>query len=693
MHDAMKKITYILALLGVTVFSCQKPEFSGMTDNSDNREIRKVLSVIGNEWNQSKSVYTEGIGITLTGTEHIGVFYAEGALPVAAVPQENGKYGFSHEDLSKDAYDYNYLMPYKVITKADGTSRLFALQYPGAGTYDPDYDILLGEPAIAVPKETSELTVERFKRLTAPFNLSIIDQENLLEGEVAKIVTVDFESVDTPVAADIVPSFSSDYDVAGINAIVAGTGSNALTAVYPDGLTPVGGVYDVWFSSLPVDMKAGQVVSLTITTQTKTVRCKATLPVDFSLMAGMLNKIPFGLSEEKQSYENLPSQVICYSDAVNLTPNGNSLDINVDSPYGISRLRVYAGASSFASTGSAGGIVLKSGEEEIARKYINLEESSDMKGGYVEFDGLDSYSDLSLSLHVNQDSAETPAEIVATVAELIELEDDGFDFADLSVSWANLQWIADEELELGEMLDAGAKVFVNGLTNSDLEAGFGNEQFEVEIGYGKEADPTVSSWTWKAIPFSSDWGDDYYFQGKSDPINIAGTYYYSFRIKYAGKDYVYADSNGLWNGTSALSKTFTVKDSEFARYSVTWANIQWIASDHLTVGGLLEAGAKVFVPGLTDSADSYGTEQFEVEIGYGVESTPVGTSWTWYPISFNADWGIEYYFQGKTEAINTPGTYYCGFRIRFAGKDYVYADLNGLWDSTSAMSKTFTVSE
>ena len=58
-----------------------------------------------------------------------------------------------------------------------------------------------------------------------------------------------------------------------------------------------------------------------------------------------------------------------------------------------------------------------------------------------------------------------------------------------------------------------------------------------------------------------------------------------------------------------------------------------------------------------------------------------------------ADWGNEYYFQGKTEAIMAPGTYYCSFRIRFAGKDYVYADLNGLWDGTSALSKTFTVSE
>ena len=278
-----------------------------------------------------------------------------------------------------------------------------------------------------------------------------------------------------------------------------------------------------------------------------------------------------------------------------------------------------------------------------------------------------------------------------------------FDFAALSVSWAHLQWIASAELELGGVLDAGVKVFVDGLTNSELEAGYGKEQFEVELGYGSEGDPSGSSWVWKPISYSDDWGSEYYFQGQSDPINVAGTYYYSFRIKYAGKDYVYAGNNGLWNADTNPCLTVTVAapyvepeqpgENEFAAYSVTWANVQWWASDALASGDQFDAGAKVFVPGLTDANDSYATEQFEVELGYGTESTPTGSSWVWSSVAFNADWGNEYYFQGKTQAITTPGTYYCSFRIKFAGKDYVYADLNGLWDGTSALSKTFTVSE
>lgn len=271
--------------------------------------------------------------------------------------------------------------------------------------------------------------------------------------------------------------------------------------------------------------------------------------------------------------------------------------------------------------------------------------------------------------------------------------DGGFDFATLSVSWAHIQWVAESSLNFGGVLDAGVKVFVNGLTDSGQEEGFGKEQFEVELGYGEDADPSGSSWIWKPIAYNGDWGSDYYFQGKSDPINKAGNYYYSFRIRYAGKDYVYAGDGGLWDAGSCPCKTFSVKGSEFSEYAVTWANVQWAASEHLSVGNQFEAGTKILVPGLTDVKDSYGTEQFEVELGYGVEPYPTGLSWIWSPVSFNADWGNEYYFQGKTSAINAPGTYYCAFRIRFAGNDYVYADRDGLWDGTSALSKMFTVSE
>ena len=273
----MKKITFSLALIGVTMFSCQKPEFSEDIEVQTKVQVQKELAVSDKEWTpaDAKSSYVPGVGITLTGTEPISVFYADGKSPVVATSQGNGSYSFSHEEVSgAQTYDYNYLMPHNSATKADGTARLFAVQYPGEGTYDPAYDYLIGKPSIAVPKATSEVAVTSFKRLTAPLNFVITDTYQLLGGEAVSVVTVDFSNATESVAADFTAAFSSDYEAAGIEGMVSGTESTALTAVYPEGLAVSNNEYDVWFSSLPVNLVAGQVVSLTVSSQTKTLTHK-----------------------------------------------------------------------------------------------------------------------------------------------------------------------------------------------------------------------------------------------------------------------------------------------------------------------------------------------------------------------------------------------------------------------------------
>ena len=292
--------------------------------------------------------------------------------------------------------------------------------------------------------------------------------------------------------------------------------------------------------------------------------------------------------------------------------------------------------------------------------------------------------------------------------------EDPFDYTGKEVTWANLQWYAAETINVGEFFEAGTKVLIPGITDHEEITGFDSSAISVEIGISlTETDPAAETgWTWISAYYNGDWGAEYFYQARTDLIETSGTYNYTFRIKLADNGYVYAGTAGLWNGVDNLVGTFTVVDpdaapenpgepenpelpgeNEFAEYSVTWANVQWWASDALTSGNQFEAGTKILVPGLTDTHDSYATDQFEVEVGYGTESVPTGSSWVWSPVDFNADWGNEYYFQGKTEAITAPGTYYCTFRIRFAGKDYVYADMNGLWDGTSALGKIFTVSE
>ena len=97
----MKRISFILSVFGVMLFSCQKEEFSNKAGVPAKLEIVKNLSVSDAEWTPEdvKSSFVAGTGITLSGTELISVFYAEGKAPVVASPQQGGNYIFSHEDV------------------------------------------------------------------------------------------------------------------------------------------------------------------------------------------------------------------------------------------------------------------------------------------------------------------------------------------------------------------------------------------------------------------------------------------------------------------------------------------------------------------------------------------------------------------------------------------------------------------
>lgn len=426
----MKKILFSLALIGVTMFSCQKPEFMEDVEDLGTPQIQKVLAVSDAEWTPEdvKSSYVPGVGITLSGTESISVFYADGKLPVVATSQGNGSYSFSHEEVAgAETYDYNYLMPHNAATKADGTARLSAVQYPGTNTYDPAYDYLIGKPGVAVPKEVTEVPVTSFKRVTAPFNFVINDEYQLLKKEAIKVVTVDFSGSAEPVAADFVTAFSSDYEAAGISGTIAGTKSTALTAVYPEGLPFDNNLYNVWFSSLPVELKAGQVVSLTISTKTMTLTCKATIPSDFSLQNDKLNQIPFKLSRFKTDYANVNSQTTVYASGATVVSNSGSHAVPAADGYRVSTMKVYAHASSFASAATLAELVVKSGDTEVARKAFNLANTAGMNGGCVEFDGLNAYPDLTLSF-VTGDSSTENAVISAITTLLVEADVPEFTF-------------------------------------------------------------------------------------------------------------------------------------------------------------------------------------------------------------------------------------------------------------------------
>lgn len=137
--------------------------------------------------------------------------------------------------------------------------------------------------------------------------------------------------------------------------------------------------------------------------------------------------------------------------------------------------------------------------------------------------------------------------------------EDPFDYKDKSVTWANLQWNAGETLRIGDQFEAGCKVLIPGVTDSDV-LGYDNKNISVELGISlTEDDPTSKTgWSWYKVSFSGDWGTEYYYQGKTDSIEMEGEYRYVFRIRLCDKPFVYAGTNGLWNGTDNVAGKFTV---------------------------------------------------------------------------------------------------------------------------------------
>ena len=262
----MKKIFNLIILTGLVSVSCEGPTAPGNSVESGHESLTKQLLVSSGEWTtEVKSVYVPGEGITLTGDEKLAVYYnawsesvedqaAKGFTKneiVMAEPSDGDSYAFTHDELAEaEKYNYYFVMPYRqlqTVATHDGISKacwnLRTVQYPSATSYDPTFDYLIGKPAENVGKsETVE--VSAFKRIVAPFKLTVNDPSGLLDGEKIHAVTVDFPEGDY-VAGKVYIDFDQDYDETGIAAKYNAYSGTALTAVYPEGLSPVAGAYDV----------------------------------------------------------------------------------------------------------------------------------------------------------------------------------------------------------------------------------------------------------------------------------------------------------------------------------------------------------------------------------------------------------------------------------------------------------------
>lgn len=148
-----------------------------------------------------------------------------------------------------------------------------------------------------------------------------------------------------------------------------------------------------------------------------------------------------------------------------------------------------------------------------------------------------------------------------SVTEEQEAEDPDIDYSSLAVTWTDLNWAASYEISAGEQFEASVQVFIEGLTNLETASVSGDEHVSCDLGYSTtSSDPTgAEGWTWTSVAFNRDDGNNWLYQGKSDVLNGAGLYNYTFRFSIDGGDYVYASKGALWDGEANVCGTFTVK--------------------------------------------------------------------------------------------------------------------------------------
>lgn len=260
------------------------------------------------------------------------------------------------------------------------------------------------------------------------------------------------------------------------------------------------------------------------------------------------------------------------------------------------------------------------------------------------------------------------------------------------ISWMYTQWISKTTIGLNETIEAGGLVFISGITEeASTPADQRGDGVFMELGFSStSSNPSSQDWIWKSISFNQQWGNNWYYQGKSAEVTEAGKYYYSFRAKIGESgEWKYAGNNGLWNGSSSVCPTFEVNVVQ--EYDITWMNTQWVASTEIDFGGTIEGGSCIFIDGITNATEAGTGDGVTAQIGFSTSANPTEGDWYWNDIAFSADWGDDWYFQGKTSAINTGGTIYYTFRAKYLQGNWKYAGTNGLWDGSSNVCGTVNV--
>lgn len=317
-----KNLMWGLLIGALSLANCTKDDTDNGFESAENSEklITRTLTVSDEAWDEVRSSYEPGVGIRLDGTEHLSVYYSVSGTTseagsktlgykllgvVDGAPTGDGNYTFSHPEVTgAEAYDYFFMMPYLPTSKLNsaGTAsyhRIGPVQMPKAATFDPNFDYIVGKPALDVAAADQNTVVTRFKRLMAPLRLKFTDNAGVLAGQKIRQVTIGFSAA-TDKAENRCMSglfyfqYSEEAAECHVSGWENGSFSNAATADYPAGLEQ-DGTWETWLMVNPVELEA---CDMTIDVVSDKMRITRTVPTNkvFNITKDAINVLSFDIS-------------------------------------------------------------------------------------------------------------------------------------------------------------------------------------------------------------------------------------------------------------------------------------------------------------------------------------------------------------------------------------------------------------
>ncbi len=294
--------------------SCQKEEGTQNTQ----KLITRTVTLEEGEWQEdaTRTIYEPGAGVKFTGAEVMSIYYADhnaqtkkmfkidpkkkqGKNITSSITiNKDGTYTVVHPEISgATAYDY-YFMLGGSQTNLNGTGtsaavKLEKFQQPGENSFDPTYDFLAGCPILNVAKQTEAITVQKFKRISAP--LKVVTATN---ADKVILATLSFtQKVDNKnaLAGNAFLHLSDVYNDITVNSYGADNFSNTVTAFYPNATNVVNQTKNIWYTVYPASIKEGNVV-MTLMTPTKTLTRMVPVTKALNIVQGQLNEIHFNMA-------------------------------------------------------------------------------------------------------------------------------------------------------------------------------------------------------------------------------------------------------------------------------------------------------------------------------------------------------------------------------------------------------------